>query len=336
MALKILPDNDDRSEKMPGSNRLNLFQEISNYLKFMSFIKSCSPLTRRAYQLDLAQAFSLKKAHWSTAWSPTRPELATLEGDALPGPGPHLTEDELLQKVRAAQSAWGHLSLASRNRKAATLQSFLGWMYQESRTRRDLSEQIHAPRVPRRLPRHLSVDEVTSILKTFEKNPAPHELALFLLLYGGGLRVSEACSLRWKDFEKDGTQIRVSGKGGQQRLVPLPEICRESVGKLRTNGTDYVFGENALSTRQAFAWIRRRGEDAGLLNPLHPHALRHSYATHLLSGGASLRHLQELLGHRSLAATEKYTHLGLDHLARVMEKAHPRMGSNRGNRRSRS
>lgn len=314
---------------MPRSERLKVFQEISNYLKFMVFIKSCSPLTRRSYQLDLAQAYDLKKTSWSPSWDPRNPAKATLSGDALPGASsPFWTEDELLQKSRQALRRWSTLSPASRNRKASTLKSFLGWLHREGRTERNLAELIHSPQVPRKMPRHLSVDEVMAVLATFTSHPNPLEEILFLLLYGGGLRISEVCALRWTDLEQNHSQLRVMGKGQRQRLVPLPQVCSAALRKLRESspGT-YLFGDAPLDTRKAFGWIRRRGEMAKLLHPLNPHALRHSYATHLLAGGASLRHLQELLGHQSLQATERYTHLGLDHLARTMEKAHPRAGS---------
>jgi integrase/recombinase XerC/integrase/recombinase XerD len=146
---------------------------------------------------------------------------------------------------------------------------------------------------------------------------------LLLLLYGGGLRVSEACGLRWKDLITSARSIRVEGKGGRERMVALPELCWKELQGLERSATYVLGGDQALSTRQAYQWVREAGESADLLKPLHPHALRHSYATHLLSSGADLRVLQELLGHRSLAATQKYTHMSLDHLARVMENHHP-------------
>jgi integrase/recombinase XerC/integrase/recombinase XerD len=148
--------------------------------------------------------------------------------------------------------------------------------------------------------------------------------AMILLLYGGGLRISEACSLRWSDMEMAGERsLRVAGKGGRQRVVTVPELTWSALQALPHEGRFVFGGECELSSRKAYEWVRQAGARAGLLKPLHPHALRHSYATHLLSSGADLRVLQELLGHRSLAATQKYTHLSLDHLARAMEKHHP-------------
>jgi integrase/recombinase XerC/integrase/recombinase XerD len=116
-------------------------------------------------------------------------------------------------------------------------------------------------------------------------------------------------------------------------VVALPELAWKALFDLPESGTFILSGgEVAMSSRKAYALVREGGAKAGLLRPLHPHALRHSYATHLLTSGADLRILQELLGHRSLAATQKYTHLSLDHLARAMEAYHPLSGGRRHGR----
>lgn len=234
------------------------------------------------------------------------------------------SETELLSRARQALTNWGHLSLASRNRKSATLKSFFGYLFNEGIIERDLAAQIHSPKVPKKIPHFLSVDEVIAVLKSYQNDPQqnPKELLLFLLLYGTGLRVSEACSLQWKHVDLQQRVLRVKGKGDKERLVAFPKTVAQ-VFRGIPKETDSVWGENQLSTRVAYEWIRSRGVKAGLLRPIHPHALRHSFATHLLSSGANLRTLQELLGHESLQATEKYTHLGVDQLARTMEKHHP-------------
>jgi integrase/recombinase XerC/integrase/recombinase XerD len=192
---------------------------------------------------------------------------------------------------------------------------------------RDLSLQVICPKVPKKLPHFLSVDEVLSVLKTFDdKNEVPlKEKVLFLLLYGGGLRISEACNLRWSSVHLDQKILRVMGKGNKERVVALPDLTIKNLRRWKKESSfdDYVFGEKPLVQRTAYEMVRQSGLRAGLLKPLHPHALRHSFATHLLSSGANLRTLQELLGHESLQATEKYTHLGIDQLARTMESLHP-------------
>ncbi|HRO67853.1 MAG TPA: tyrosine-type recombinase/integrase, partial [Pseudobdellovibrionaceae bacterium] len=196
----------------------------------------------------------------------------------------------------------------------------------EGWTEGDLSNRLTAPKIPHRLPHYISVDEVTAVLKSFPEKASlveQRKKVLFLLLYGGGLRVSEACRLKWTSFSE--RLARVLGKGGKERLIPLPHLTLSELYKLRSlsEGSEFVFGDSPLHPRKAYDWIRSGGRQAGLLNDLHPHALRHSFATHLLGQGANLRTLQELLGHESLRATERYTHLGIDQLARTLENAHP-------------
>lgn len=291
------------------SKAFYLPENIDKYMKFMTFVKSASPLTLKHYALDLKQAFdyennsSLKNKAWSEA--------------------------ELLSTARQAFNKWAALSLASRNRKAATLKSFFSWAFDEGLTEKDLSLQITCPKVPKKLPHFLSVDEALAVLKSFETQNKKDELLkeklLFLLLYGGGLRVSEACQLKWTDVQMSQKTLRIKGKGNKERVVALPTLTIEALQKWKKESAfdTYVFGQDPLNPRTAYEIVRQSGQRAGLLKPLHPHALRHSFATHLLSSGANLRTLQELLGHESLQATEKYTHLGIDQLARTLEGMHP-------------
>ena len=280
---------------------------VSKYMKFMENIEACSPQTSRAYKVDLEQAYGIKSS-------------------------PVFTEDDLLKASKQAMMRWGPLSPASRNRKGATLKSFLGYLHKEGLIQKNLADQIHSPKVPKKIPNFISADEAVSVINSFDRDEnvdqvqIQKEKALFLLLYGCGLRVSEACSLLWKNFDFSKRVILVRGKGDKERLVVMPKtivaLLKALKGSLKSSDK-FLFGEKALNTRTAYEWTRARGIKAGLLKGLHPHALRHSFATHLLSSGANLRTLQELLGHESLQATEKYTHLGTHELARMMEKHHP-------------
>lgn len=289
------------------SKTFKLAENIDKYLKFMVFIKDASPLTIKHYQIDLQQAFKYDKKS--------------------PLPLSPISEVELLATARNAFNDWATLALSSRNRKAATLKSFFSWAFAEGLTERDLSLQITCPKVPKKIPHFLSVDEALAVLNSFdssEKIPL-REKVLFLLLYGGGLRISEACHLRWSDVQLEQKILRVKGKGGKERVVALPILSADVLRQWKKDSSfnEFVFGEAPLNSRTAYELVRQSGVRAGLLKPLHPHALRHSFATHLLSSGANLRTLQELLGHESLQATEKYTHLGIDQLARTMEAVHP-------------
>lgn len=283
---------------------LDLHDEIVKFLKFKEFVAASSPHTLKAYKKDLEQVFPPGKSF------KLEPENVT----------------SLLSLLRAAQASWSALSPASRNRKTATLKSLTKYLYQEGRLTADISEQLHAPKVPKKIPSFLSVDEVMACLATFKNEPKsptlPQERLLFALLYGGGFRVSEACSLRWRDIQLSLKKITVRGKGGRERIVIVPPAVAQLLKEMKTT-TEYVWGEEPLDTRKAYEWVRSRGAKAQLLRPLHPHALRHSYATHLLTSGLNLRVLQELLGHQSLQATEKYTHLSLDQLARTLAQHHP-------------
>ncbi|MGZ3744255.1 MAG: tyrosine-type recombinase/integrase, partial [Pseudobdellovibrionaceae bacterium] len=218
--------------------------------------------------------------------------------------------------------------LSTRNRKSATLKSFFGWAYQEQLTEKNLSSYITCPKIPKKLPHFLSVDEALAVLYSYDAKDTSlqnlRDKALFLILYGAGLRVSEACNLKWTDIQFSSRSLRLKGKGGKERLVILPKLALAILQRLQGITPDsHVFGPEPLNPRVAYEWVRSRGAKAQLMKPLHPHALRHSFATHLLSSGANLRTLQELLGHESLQATEKYTHLGVDQLAQTLETHHP-------------
>lgn len=223
-----------------------------------------------------------------------------------------------MKLIRESQSLWKNLAASSRGRKTACVRGFVKWLFAEKYVEDDFSTRLVAPKISQKLPHFLSVDEALALIRALPEGP---QRALVLLLYGGGLRVSEAGGLRWKDLLAESKSLRVTGKGAKERVIALPDLVWREVKALERKN-EFVFGE-ALSNRKAYEWVRSAGRTANLLKPLHPHALRHSYATHLLTSGADLRVLQELLGHRSLAATQKYTHLSLDHLARAMEKHHP-------------
>jgi integrase/recombinase XerC/integrase/recombinase XerD len=291
----------------------SLASTIDNFLKYKENVGSCSPLTIKAYRNDLHQVFDNKLN-----------DIYKIE--------------ELWSLARPSVSKWGQLSLASRNRKIATLKSFFGWLFEQKLVDTDYSNQIVCPKVPKKIPHFLSVDEVLSVLKYLNgslkaKNNEEQKLkilktkSLFLLLYGSGLRITEACSLKWNQVRLNDQKILVKGKGSKERYTIIPSFCVQVLKDLKETRTskqdEYVFGAAILNSRVGYEWIRQLGRDAGLLNNLHPHALRHSYATHLLSSGTNLRVLQNLLGHESLQATERYTHLTVDHLARLVEDTHP-------------
>lgn len=312
------------SKKVLPQNRQHLADAISKYLKFLQLVKSASLNTSKSYATDLSQFLS-----------PWGLQVRSVEDDGKnytvycdqKGRKVTWSEPELLSLAHTTLLSWGHLKASSRNRKVACLKSLFKWMHQEGYISSPLQDQLRAPKVPQKIPHFISMDEAMSLIKSLKDDlhrgvAVEDELSLFFLIYGGGLRVSEACGLKWRDMDFERSQIKVRGKGEKERMISLPPIANNWLKKATRKG-DFVFGNEALNPRKAYEWIRQRGLKAQLLKPLHPHALRHSYATHLLSGGMDLRVLQEALGHSSLVATQKYTHLGVDQLARALAAHHP-------------
>ena len=308
----------------------------------MEFNKIASPHTVKAYCIDLRQFFiSDTPAFLSFLLTKKRDlffdlshnEAAFSEISDLNSYNPGLLNELLETRIKKSFKKWAKFSPATRNRKYASVKSFLKWLFIKDFINKDLQSQIRLPPLPHRLPYYLSVDEALCLVQTVLKKVKSHhkkddyrDLILILLLYGGGLRVSEACGLKWKqvDFEKG--VLRIKGKGGKQRLCAVPELALTQLKKYKRR-TGFVFTP-PLSVRKAYDRVRYWGKAAGLSKPLSPHVLRHSFATHLLNSGSDLRSLQELLGHESLSSTQKYTHLQMSHLARLLETRHPLKSGN--------
>ena len=287
------------------------------FLHFMAYTKKMSKHSLKAYKTDLQELFDLEKID----------EFSI----SKESPSVKITNKKLLEKTikfSIEKNTVKHLKLAhsSRNRKLAVAKSFIKWLAEYDYIDEDFRHLFKSPKVSYRIPSFLSVDEIFSILEVFKKEEGQthtaRDKALFFLLYGGGLRVSEACHLKNKDIDWSNRTIRIKGKGNKERLVSLPKKAITNLEALKTKKT-YIFGNRPLSERKAYDIIKSIGQKTGLLKPLHPHALRHSFATHMLSGGTDLRILQELLGHKTLLATQKYTHLDLAHLFKALEKYHP-------------
>lgn len=287
-------------------NSIKIQNEIDKFLKFKENIESASPATLEAYRRDLFQIFKTVNS--------SEIEL-------------ELTESELLSYIRSSINIWGELKASSRNRKISALKSFSNFLFLNNLTTQNISNQLVTPRVPQKIPHFISVDEVVAILNYFKATPPKgvediHTYYLFLLLYGCGLRISEACQIQLNDFENNFKNLRITGKGSKVRLIAVTPILTKILLKNQIN-EQYLFGNKPLSRQTGHQYIKKLGSKVQLLLPLHPHALRHSFATHLLGSGANLRVIQQLLGHDSLQATQKYIHLNIDQLARTLEANHP-------------
>jgi integrase/recombinase XerD len=230
------------------------------------------------------------------------------------------------------------LSGASIRRSVSAMRTYYGFLAGEGRVKDDPSDRLESPRRGRTLPETLSVPEVEALLASpsLEHPLAWRDRALLELAYGAGLRVSELCGLVLTDLLLAENLVRVFGKGGKERLVPIgrsvigaasvylhqmrPELDRgRSRGRVLLNAR----GE-PLSRVGAWGVVRRATERAGIKKRVTPHTLRHSFATHLLEGGADLRAVQEMLGHADLSTTQIYTHVDREYLRSVHKQFHPR------------
>ncbi len=228
---------------------------------------------------------------------------------------------------------------ATRSRKIASLRSFMRFLREEGITSDLATRRLKAPRGGKPLPKALSIDEVDSLLDQVTQGSTPAELrdrAIVELLYAGGLRVSEATDLDVDHVNFDNFTIRVLGKGSKERIVPIYDAAmdaladyyalgRPKLGKFQDQDAMFLNARGTRITRQGL-WLRLKqiAFDAGITRKITPHMLRHSFASHLLNGGASLRHVQELLGHENIATTQIYTHLTSEHVRREYDAAHPR------------
>ncbi len=229
-----------------------------------------------------------------------------------------------------AEGAERELASATTARRISHLRSFYRWLFEQGRVDPDPAARLQAPKVPRKSPRFLDVDEAAAVVE----EPAQsgwfrlRNQALLELCYAAGLRVSELVGLDVSDLDLPGRLVRVRGKGGHDRIVPFGPPAAEALERwiAEMGGQGPLFRNNRggrLSTRGAYQIVRDAGANNGVAS-LHPHALRHSCATHLLGAGADLRGIQEQLGHRSLSTTQRYTHVDAAHLLEVYRKAHPR------------
>ena len=222
------------------------------------------------------------------------------------------------------------LARATIARKAAALRCYFSWSLRQGHIGSDPARSLRAPAGGGRLPRVLSGGEVAALLDAPAVTPLElRDVAVLELLYAAGLRVSELCGLDRGDIDLRDRTVTVLGKGGKQRRVPIHDTAVAALRAWLHDGRDAMDGPpEAVFVNQRGARLGprdvRRILDRRATAPTHPHALRHTYATHLLDGGADLRVVQELLGHSSLATTQVYTHVSKERLRSVYDGTHPR------------
>ena len=298
---------------------------VASFLAFLRVEKNYSPATLRAYAVDLAQF---------AAYCRERDQVP--DGEAPP------PLDPAAITLRAVRGFLGHLAEAglqpaSVGRKLAALRSFVRFLNREGLMRGNPARPIPSPARPKTLPSVLTVDEAFRLIDSPANAPKTplRDRAMYELLYSSGLRVSELTGLNLEDLDLPGATVRVRGKGRKERLVPVGtkaiEALRGYFAGERGGGREgdapvflNVRDGGRLTSRSVHRLLAARTRSQGWRKQISPHSLRHSFATHLLGAGADLRAIQEMLGHRSLSTTQRYTRLDLEQLTRVYDQAHPR------------
>jgi integrase/recombinase XerD len=300
----------------------SLDRAVDAYLTFLSVERGLAAATIRAYRADLADFADSRGT--GRDWQD----------------GPDAAVRYLAARTRRGRRHDPGLAPTSLRRRAAAIKGFYRFAFGEGLIERDIAAHLDLPRMPRLLPETLTAAETARLLEA----PAPDALldrALLELLYAAGLRVSEALRLDLEDLSLDGAFVRVIGKGDRERLVPVGEVALDAIRSWLDGPHRAIVAEHhvqpirggplfvgrtgrRLARQQAWAIVKRAAAAAGLAGRVSPHTLRHSFATHLLEGGADLRIVQELLGHASISTTQLYTHVTGERIREVYARAHPR------------
>lgn len=286
---------------------------LLSYRSYIRLEKRLAENTVESYMTDLENFSHFIQHHWDVAPNKVAPEMIERH------------QAWLFEQGREA---------ASQARALSSIKSFFNFLLLEERMDNSPAEFIEAPRTGRQLPDTLSTHEIDLLLDSIDRTTPKgrRDSAMLEVLYSCGLRVSELTSLRLSDLFFGEGYIRVVGKGNKQRLVPISTIARDKVQiyledrRQSESESDILFLNNrgdALTRVMVFTIIRQAALRAGIRKKISPHTFRHSFATHLLEGGASIRQVQEMLGHESILTTEIYTHLDSTHLRSTVEKHHP-------------
>lgn len=316
---------------------VGLSERVREFLTFLRYNRNLSPHTLRAYETDLAQCL----AH-----------LAARDGVKPSGVKVDRFDTDGIRGFLAELHDRGN-SRASAGRRLAALRTFARYLIREELIADDPTALVGAPKKEQTLPTHLETDEMSRLLEAPDRatQAGRRDRAILELFYASGLRLSELVDLDLEDVNLSSRVVRVRGKGGKERLVPFNRTAGETVRAMlgdhnQTSNCERRTANGKASSRQAprrhplflnlrgarlttrsvDRIVRRYVREAAIAQGVSPHALRHTFATHLLQAGADLRAIQELLGHARLGTTQRYTHLDIGRLMDVYKKAHPRAG----------
>ena len=284
---------------------------VQAFLSYLQVERRMSAHTLDAYQRDLAAL---------SQWCETH-DVADARAVA----------SDQLREFIAAEHRRG-LSAKSLQRRLSACRSFYAWLLKNNVIDTSPAAGLRAPKAPRKLPQVLDADEAVQLVELPTDAPLGlRDRALLELFYSSGLRLSELCALRWRDLDMASSLVLVHGKGNRERSVPVGTHALDALRQWRKDsagsGDKPVFPGRAggpLSQRAVQIRIKQLAQRQGLFKNVHPHMLRHSFASHILESSGDLRGVQELLGHSDIATTQIYTHLDFQHLAKVYDAAHPR------------
>lgn len=299
---------------------------LAEFEEHLAAVRSGSANTRRAYVRDLGRFFHFLSGDDEAL--PSRKDLAALSKQDI---------------RRYLAHRHGEVSKATSARELSALRTFFRWCVRREILKANPAEGIATPKRAKKLPAFLSPDQSESLMESGGADKDPHRdlrnRVILELLYGSGLRLSEAASLELRDIDLSSRLLHIrEGKGGKDRVVPFAEVTADLLREWLEARKALLAGVKAgtctallvsrqgrgLSSRHIARIVKHYARSAGLPEEISPHALRHSFATDLLTGGADLRAIQELLGHASLSTTQRYTHVDLESLQKVYRKAHPR------------
>ncbi|MDD2897882.1 MAG: tyrosine recombinase XerC [Desulfuromonadaceae bacterium] len=299
---------------------VSLAAHIQQFNDYLRTERDVSPHTLAAYCSDLAQLLAF-------VISEKGENAAALDVDHL-----------LLRRYLAGLSKTTKKS--SVGRKLAAIRSFFRFLVRRGVIAKNPAELIATPKKELRLPFHLDIDQATTLMESADNQLkyAARDRAILELLYSSGLRVSELTGLDIGELDLSSGMVRVTGKGGKERIVPVGSRAIEALQEylrqrcdLQAGGPVFLNSRGERINRRSVARIvDSHVMQIAAFKRISPHTLRHTFATHMLEGGADLRAIQELLGHASLSTTQKYTHVSIDRLMEVYDKAHPKAHTQSG------
>lgn len=294
---------------------------LTEFIRYLTAERRYSPLTVRNYRHDVEQF------------------LAWLDCDEPQFDPRSVTTDQIREWI-IFRTEEGKLSAGSMNREVASLRAFFRWLHRTGAVDKDIFRMISALKTSHRLPVFVPESRMTTIVSECgpdsENFLTERNSLIVLMFYTCGLRLAELVGIDRGDFSADYTSLRVRGKGDKQRMVPILEFLREKI----LHYLDLIERQNICISSEKALFLTHKGKRisrsvvyrtvqdeltrAGVQGKKSPHVLRHTFATHLLNGGADMREIQELLGHASLQATQVYTHNSIARLREIYAKAHPR------------